>query len=149
VPGDGLLATVIPGAWDGWMLMLRDHGRLPLRTVLEPAIHYAEAGHPCLPRVADTIAGLGDFFRDTWPSSYRTWLPDGRPPAPASVCSAIRHWQKPIAASSSRPKAAPAARRRSRRRATPSIVASWPRRSATGSPAPNCPTAKAARSARC
>ena len=22
VPGDGLLSTVIPGAWDGWMLML-------------------------------------------------------------------------------------------------------------------------------
>ncbi|WP_439563261.1 gamma-glutamyltransferase, partial [Roseinatronobacter sp.] len=52
VPGDGLLSTVIPGAWDGWMLMLRDYGRLPLRDVLEPAIHYCSAGHPCLPRVA-------------------------------------------------------------------------------------------------
>jgi len=82
VPGDGLLATVIPGAWDGWMLMLRDHGRLRLRDVLEPAIHYAEAGHPCLPRVADTIAGLGDFFRTVWPTSHATWLPGGQPPAP-------------------------------------------------------------------
>ena len=80
VPGDGLLATVIPGAWDGWMLMLRDYGRLPLRDVLEPAIHYCSAGHPCLPRVADTIAGLTAFFRDAWPSSYDTWLPGGQPP---------------------------------------------------------------------
>ena len=38
IPGDGLLATVIPGAFDGWMLLLRDYGRLSLRTVLEPAI---------------------------------------------------------------------------------------------------------------
>jgi len=82
VPGDGLLATVVPGAWDGWMLMLRDYGRLSLREVLEPAIHYAEAGHPCLPRVADTIAGLAGFFREAWPTSYATWLPGGQAPAP-------------------------------------------------------------------
>ena len=80
VPGDGLMATVIPGAWDGWMLMLRDYGRLPLRDVLEPAIHYCSAGHPCLPRVADTLAGLADFFRDNWPSSYVAWLPGGKAP---------------------------------------------------------------------
>ncbi|MCC5958569.1 MAG: gamma-glutamyltransferase family protein [Rhodobacteraceae bacterium] len=80
VPGDGLLATVIPGAWDGWMLMLRDYGRLPLRDVLEPAIHYCSAGHPCLPRVANTVAGLAAFFRDNWPSSYDTWVPGGQVP---------------------------------------------------------------------
>lgn len=85
VPGDGLLATVIPGAWDGWMLMLRDHGRLPLRDVLEPAIHYARAGHPCLPRVAETIAGLGDFFAENWPGSHATWLPGGAAPAPGAL----------------------------------------------------------------
>jgi gamma-glutamyltranspeptidase / glutathione hydrolase len=80
VPGSGLLATVIPGAFDGWMLMLRDHGRLPLRTVLEPAIHYAKNGHPMLPRVADQIAGLADMFKAEWPTSHATWLPGGDPP---------------------------------------------------------------------
>lgn len=84
IPGDGLLATVIPGAWDGWMLMLRDYGRLSLRDVLEPAIFYAEKGHPVLPRVAATIAGLADFFRDEWPTSHATWLPGGAAPAPWS-----------------------------------------------------------------
>ncbi len=84
IPGDGLLATVIPGAWDGWMLMLRDYGRLSLREVLEPAIFYAAEGHPVLPRVAATIAGLADFFRDEWPTSYQTWLPSGAAPAPWS-----------------------------------------------------------------
>jgi gamma-glutamyltranspeptidase/glutathione hydrolase len=81
VPGSGLLATVVPGAFDAWMLMLRDHGRLRLRDVLEPAIHYARHGHPVLPRVCDTIAGLADFFGEEWPSSYQTWLPGGTAPA--------------------------------------------------------------------
>ena len=82
IPGDGLLATVIPGAWDGWMLILRDYGRLSLREVLEPAIFYAAQGHPLLPRVAATIAGLSDFFRKEWPTSHATWLPDGKAPEP-------------------------------------------------------------------
>ncbi|MEM8731618.1 MAG: gamma-glutamyltransferase family protein [Pseudomonadota bacterium] len=80
IPGSGLLATVIPGAFDAWMLMLRDYGRLPLRTILEPAIHYAETGHPLLPRVADTIAGLATFFEEDWPTSHATWLPGGQAP---------------------------------------------------------------------
>jgi gamma-glutamyltranspeptidase/glutathione hydrolase len=29
VPGSGLLASVIPGAFDAWMTLLRDHGSLP------------------------------------------------------------------------------------------------------------------------
>lgn len=84
IPGDGLLATVIPGAFDGWMLMLRDYGRLTVREVLEPAIHYAENGHPVLPRVSATIAGLADFYRKEWPTSYETWLPGGSAPEPWS-----------------------------------------------------------------
>lgn len=84
IPGDGLLATVIPGSFDGWMLMLRDYGRLSVRDVLEPAIYYAENGHPVLPRVSATIAGLADFFAKEWPTSFETWLPGGSAPAPWS-----------------------------------------------------------------
>ncbi|MEM1428296.1 MAG: gamma-glutamyltransferase family protein [Pseudomonadota bacterium] len=85
VPGSGLLASVVPGAFDAWMLMLRDHGRLPLAEVLAPAIHYARHGHPVLPRVSHTIDGLADFFRDEWPTSFETWLPGGAAPAPDSL----------------------------------------------------------------
>ena len=82
IPGDGLLATVIPGSFDGWMLMLRDYGTLSVRDILEPAIYYAANGHPMLPRVAATIEGLGEFFRKEWPTSFETWLPGGRAPEP-------------------------------------------------------------------
>ena len=85
IPGSGLLATVIPGAFDAWMLMLRDHGRLPLRDILEPAIYYARHGHPVLPRVSATIADLADFFREEWPTSAKTWLSGGSAPAPSSL----------------------------------------------------------------
>ncbi|WP_127901667.1 gamma-glutamyltransferase family protein [Solirhodobacter olei] len=85
IPGSGLLATVIPGAFDGWMLMLRDHGTMRLRAVLEPAIHYARSGHPVLPRVANTIAGLAQFFRDEWPTSAATWMPGGAAPEAHSL----------------------------------------------------------------
>lgn len=85
IPGSGLLATVVPGAFDGWMLMLRDHGTMELAEVMDPAIAYARDGHPVLPRVANTIAGLADFFETEWPSSFATWLPDGTAPAPWSL----------------------------------------------------------------
>ncbi|MGR8926322.1 gamma-glutamyltransferase family protein [Rhizobium leguminosarum] len=80
IPGDGLLATVIPGSFDGWMLMLRDYGSMSVREVLEPAIYYAEHGHPMLPRVSATIKGLAAFFEKEWPTSYKTWLPNGSTP---------------------------------------------------------------------
>lgn len=85
IPGNGLLATVIPGAFDAWMLLMRDFGTLPLRQILEPAIHYAESGHPVLPRVCETISDLQEFFQDEWPTSHRTWLPNGNPPQPGDL----------------------------------------------------------------
>jgi gamma-glutamyltranspeptidase/glutathione hydrolase len=81
VPGSGLLATCVPGAVDAWLTLHRDHGSLPLREVLEPAIHYAEHGHPMLAAVAATIAGMQDFFQSEWPTSAATWLPGGSVPA--------------------------------------------------------------------
>ena len=84
IPGDGLLSTVIPGAFDGWMLMLRDYGTMSVREVLEPAIYYAENGHPVLPRVSATIQGMAAFFEKEWPTSHETWLPGGAVPEPLS-----------------------------------------------------------------
>ena len=80
VPASGLLATVVPGAFDGWLLLLRDHGTMELGEVLAPAIEYCEHGHPMLPRVATAIAGLQAFFEKQWPSSAELWCPDGAVP---------------------------------------------------------------------
>ena len=85
IPGSGLLAAVVPGAFGAWMLMLQDHGRLRLREVMEPAIHYARHGHPILQRAAETIAGLEEFFEAEWPTSHATWMPGGRAPEPGEI----------------------------------------------------------------
>ncbi|CAM4134846.1 gamma-glutamyltransferase [Bordetella tumulicola] len=77
IPGNGLLPAVIPGAFDAWMLMLRDHGTLSVRDVLEPAIYYADQGHPLMPRIANTITRLKDFFTTHWPTTAEVYLPGG------------------------------------------------------------------------
>jgi gamma-glutamyltranspeptidase/glutathione hydrolase len=80
VPGTGLLAATVPGAWDGWLTLLRDHGTWELADVLEPALGYAAGGFPLVPRVPPTIATVAEHFRAHWPTSAATWLPDGTVP---------------------------------------------------------------------
>ncbi|HEX7146822.1 MAG TPA: gamma-glutamyltransferase, partial [Actinomycetota bacterium] len=79
VPGTGLLAACVPGAFGAWMLLLRDHGTLRPREVLEPAIGYAEAGFPAVPRIGGAIGAMERLFRTEWPSSAEVWLADGVP----------------------------------------------------------------------
>jgi gamma-glutamyltranspeptidase/glutathione hydrolase len=83
VPGTGLLAACVPGAFGGWMTLLRDHGTWRLGDVMSFAIGYAEAGYPLAPRVADTIAIVEGLFRQHWPGSAAVYLRDGLP-APGS-----------------------------------------------------------------
>ncbi len=80
VPGTGFLPAVVPGAFDAWMLLLRDYGSMTLEEVLSPAIGYAEQGFPVVSRVAEAIAPIAGFFKTEWPSSAEVWLPGGRPP---------------------------------------------------------------------
>ncbi len=85
VPGAGLLAAVVPGAFGAWMLLLRDHGTLSLAEVLAPAIEYAGNGHPLLPSVSRAIGNVQELFADEWKSSGSIYLKDGRPPAPDAI----------------------------------------------------------------
>src|SRR5436305_6422332 len=66
IPGTGLLAAVVPGAFDGWLLMLREFGTWRLADVLEFAIGFAEGGFPIVPAIERSIAGVADVFRDEW-----------------------------------------------------------------------------------
>jgi gamma-glutamyltranspeptidase/glutathione hydrolase len=79
IPGTGLLPACVPGSFGAWMLLLRDHGTLALRDVLEPAIGYAEAGFPAVPRIGAAIGAVATLFRDEWPSSAEVWLAGGVP----------------------------------------------------------------------
>ena len=69
VPATGLLPAVVPGAFGAWLLLLRDHGTMPLEEVLAPAIHYAETGLPLVSRIVGAMATVEEMFRAHWPSS--------------------------------------------------------------------------------
>jgi gamma-glutamyltranspeptidase/glutathione hydrolase len=83
IPGTGLLAACVPGAFGGWMALLRDHGTWRLDEVMRFAIGYAGAGHPVAPRVADTVSMVEPLFREHWPTSAAVYLGDARPHAGA------------------------------------------------------------------
>jgi gamma-glutamyltranspeptidase/glutathione hydrolase len=85
VPGTGLLAAVIPGAFDAWMLMLRDHGTITLAEAMGPAISYAQNGYPLLHGICSTIASVEPLFRDEWKSSAALYLPGGNLPQPGEL----------------------------------------------------------------
>ena len=85
VPGTGLLAAAVPGAFDGWARLLRDYGTMPLADLLAPAIGYAENGYPLVFRIRDTIATVAELFRAEWPTSAALYLPNGAPPVPGQL----------------------------------------------------------------
>jgi gamma-glutamyltranspeptidase/glutathione hydrolase len=78
VPGIGLLAACVPGAFDGWMLLLREFGTLGPEEVLEFAIGYAEDGYPVVPGMTMTIEWTEELLRE-WPASADLYLPAPRP----------------------------------------------------------------------
>jgi len=85
VPGTGFLCAVVPGAFDAWMVMLRDHGTMRPREVLEIAIGYARNGYPLVPRISATIQTMKPLFEQEWTSSAEIYLPGGKVPAAGSL----------------------------------------------------------------
>jgi gamma-glutamyltranspeptidase/glutathione hydrolase len=85
VPGTGPLAAAVPGSWDAWLLLLRDHGTKSLADVLRYAIDYAEHGHPAVERVGETVGTVQELFETEWTTSAAVYLSDGRPPKPGAL----------------------------------------------------------------
>ncbi|MFF1478303.1 gamma-glutamyltransferase family protein [Streptomyces sp. NPDC058301] len=102
VPGTGPLAAAVPGAFDAWMLLLRDHGTKTLADVLKYAIGYAEDGHPPVERVGETVDGVRALFESEWRSSAEVYLPGGRAPRPGRLLrnpALARTWRRLLAES--------------------------------------------------
>jgi gamma-glutamyltranspeptidase/glutathione hydrolase len=85
VPGTGPLAAAVPGAFDAWMLLLRDHGTQSLDDVLKYAIGYAEHGHAPVERVGETVETVRELFETEWTSSADVYLPGGKAPRPGEL----------------------------------------------------------------
>ncbi|MDF3298678.1 gamma-glutamyltransferase family protein [Streptomyces tropicalis] len=85
VPGTGPLAAAVPGAFDAWMMLLRDHGTKSLADVLAHAVAYAEDGHPPVERLGETVETVRELFTTEWTSSAAVYLPGGRAPRPGEL----------------------------------------------------------------
>lgn len=81
VPGTGLLAAAVPGAFAAWLLLLQQRGTMRFSEVMKYAIHYAEGGFPVLPQITETIGAVERLFREHWPSSAEVYLANGIPAA--------------------------------------------------------------------
>ena len=100
VPGTGPLAAAVPGAFDAWMMLLRDHGTRHLADVLKYAIGYAGAGHPPVEGVAATVATVREIFETEWTDSAEVYLPGGELPLPGRLFRNLplaRTWQRLLA----------------------------------------------------
>jgi gamma-glutamyltranspeptidase/glutathione hydrolase len=90
IPARGPLAALTaPGAVAGWILALEaakaHNGRLPLTTLLDPAIRCARDGYVVTRSHAQLIAGKLAELEDI-PGFAATFLSDGKPPAVGAIC---------------------------------------------------------------
>jgi gamma-glutamyltranspeptidase/glutathione hydrolase len=85
IPGTGLLAPCVPGAFDAWMRLLLEHGTMTLAEILAPALGYASRGYPLVPRISAAIATVRHLFETEWPSSAALYLPGGNVPKPGRL----------------------------------------------------------------
>src|SRR5579859_6528472 len=84
VPLTSAHSVSIPGAIDAWQTILRDHGKLGLDTLLQPAIKAAEEGYVVSPRIAfDWKNGFEKLKKGTNTPCYL--LPHGKPAVAGDV----------------------------------------------------------------
>ena len=79
IPPYGPLPVSVPGAVDGWFSLHGRFGKLPMTTILQPAIDYARNGHP----VHETIAHYWNISinaRAPYPGFVEQMTIDGRAP---------------------------------------------------------------------
>ncbi len=84
IPVRGLLAVTVPGAVDGWFQAHGRYGKLPIPSILEPAIGYARNGYPIGHilsfKIHEAVSELSRF-----PTSKTLFLPGGKAPRPGDV----------------------------------------------------------------
>lgn len=73
VPGTGLLAATVPGAFGAWMLLLARYGTWTVRDVLDHAIGYARTGFRAGSSLVGALTSVREMFATEWPTSHRQW----------------------------------------------------------------------------
>jgi gamma-glutamyltranspeptidase/glutathione hydrolase len=84
MPLSGMETITVPGAFDGWVMVLEKHGTMKLTDLLAPAIALAENGFPVMEKtVADWIPEVEKLKR--MPAAASTYLVNGEAPKPGDI----------------------------------------------------------------
>jgi len=84
IPPHGPLPVSVPGCVDGWFELHKKFGKLPMSTVLAPAIKYAKEGFPLSDLIAYYWGRGGPVLKDQ-PNFAATFLPGGKAPKKGDV----------------------------------------------------------------
>jgi gamma-glutamyltranspeptidase/glutathione hydrolase len=84
VPPLGPLPVTVPGCVDGWFALHARFGKLPMRDVLAPAIHYAREGFPATELIA-YYWEKGSATRKDHPGFAAVFMPGGRAPRKGEI----------------------------------------------------------------
>ncbi|WP_242202214.1 gamma-glutamyltransferase [Aestuariivivens insulae] len=81
IPPYGPLPVSVPGVVDGWFELHEKFGTLPMTTILEPAINYAEQGFPVTQLIAFYFnLSIPRFLEKGFPNIEDNYLRDGKIP---------------------------------------------------------------------
>ena len=77
IPHDGPLPMTVPGCVDGWFALHKKFGKLPMKTVLAPAISYARNGFPLTELIAYYWQRSVERFME-YENFQKLYAPDGK-----------------------------------------------------------------------
>src|SRR5688500_7680843 len=81
MPTLGIHSVSVPGAVAGWDALHKRFGKLSMRTLLAPTIHYADEGFPVTEIIGAFWNGAGRDQVSRHKNAEKLYLPGGRPPA--------------------------------------------------------------------
>ncbi|GGA64922.1 gamma-glutamyltransferase [Neiella marina] len=84
IPSHGPLPVSVPGAVDGWFELHGKFGKLPMTSILQPAIDYAEQGFPVSELIAYYL-GRSAPKLSKYPGFTETYMPGGAIPGKGDV----------------------------------------------------------------
>jgi len=84
IPAYGPLPVSVPGCVDGWFEMHELFGKLPMTTILKPAIDYARDGFPVTEVIAYYLARGTSLLKD-YPNISEVFMPGGKAPARGEI----------------------------------------------------------------
>ena len=79
MPGAGAATVTVPGAMNGWAVLLEQYGSISLAQALTPAIELAKGGFPVSPVIADFWRSSQELLAGD-AGAAGTFLTDGKPP---------------------------------------------------------------------